>query len=150
VLGEEQFIAQMVEHFMENLPHNNQNIQVPDQASIADSVPPAQSFAQSFAQGLSQDVEVVIELPEKQESSMIQAQGQTVALAEHGITSLVPLQAGQQGIEMSSNEDQQNRDPASFMQPMVAKLCQLLTYYNIQPMPPQKGEKGLCPQPHLP
>jgi hypothetical protein len=70
VPGEEEFVAQMAKNFMEILPHHNQNPQVHDQTSMADSAPPAQSPAHAFAQGPSQDVEDVIEIPDKQEKSM--------------------------------------------------------------------------------
>jgi hypothetical protein len=128
----------MVEHFMENLPQNNQNMQVTYQASNEESTLPIQSFAQ----GPSQDVEIVLGLPEQQRSNMNQTQDVTEATSEHGTNSLVPQQAKQRAPGATETGDQQNGDPALLMKPMVAKLCQLLTQYNIQAMPPQMGDKA--------
>jgi hypothetical protein len=44
--GEEEYVAQMVEHIMENLPLNNHNMQIPDQASNTESALVIQPFAQ--------------------------------------------------------------------------------------------------------
>jgi hypothetical protein len=60
--GEEQFMVQMVEHFMENLPQINQNVSALDEASNVGSVPLVSQTGlgdRSFAQGSNQEVEIV-------------------------------------------------------------------------------------------
>jgi hypothetical protein len=66
VLREEEFVVQMAEHFMENLPQINQNMQVSDQVSNAESVPPGSQSGpvyHSFAQGPNQEVQIIFPLP---------------------------------------------------------------------------------------
>jgi hypothetical protein len=110
-------------------------MQVPDQASNAESAP----LIQPFAQVPSQDVEVVLDLPEQQRSNMNQAQEETEAASDLGT---IPYQAEQREKGVTETGKQQNEDPILLMHPMVAKLCQLLTQYNIQVMPPQMGDKA--------
>jgi hypothetical protein len=45
--------------------------------------------------------------------------------------------------ELDFNGDKQNEDYGPLLQPMVTKLCRLLSQYSIEIIPPQKGDKEL-------
>jgi hypothetical protein len=55
-------------------------------------------------------------------------------MANQDLLLLAPHQIEQQDSEMKSS--------ASYVQPMMAKLCQLLSHYSIQIMAPQREEMG--------
>jgi hypothetical protein len=102
----------MAEHFMENLPLNNQNVQILDQESNAESA----LEILPFAQGPSQDIEIILPLPEQQISNLNWTQEGPLADPGNGPNS-------QDGLKESVAEDRQQCDPFRLTQPMVAKLC---------------------------
>jgi hypothetical protein len=136
VPGEEEFVAQMADHFVENFPPVNQ-MQASDQDSTV--VGPLDS---NFSQGANQEIEVILPEEMTQQQEAQSAQLQQEFQGEQG--KVMDNQAQIFQSMTSAPEQEKSVEIFPQLQPLVSQFCKLLSSFSFQITPVNNMEGNAC------